>query len=127
MHIPSLFGGQGHRRRGCSIRWFVTHQCLSHDVASLESCCISIRPQAGHAYTYTSDTCITPPATPDAISETTSGQYVLACVVWSPTSFAELEQMAELPCPNFASHFWAILGPIVSYQLSGPHMLAIPF
>lgn len=68
-------------------------------------------PQAGHAYTYTSDTCIAPPATPDAISETTSGQYVLACVVWSPTSFAELEQMAELPCPNF----WA---PIVN-QLSG--------
>ena len=52
--------------------------------------------QAGHAYTYTSDTCIVPPATPNAISETTSGQYVLACVVWNPSSFAELEQMTEL-------------------------------
>lgn len=51
-------------------------------------------PQAGHAYTYTSDPCIVPPATPDAISETTAGQFILACVVWSPTSFAELEKMS---------------------------------
>lgn len=98
------------------------HQLL-RDPSMFVPCCLKVLshvasiPQAGHAYTYTSDTCIAPPATPDAISETTSGQYVLACVVWSPTSFAELEQMAELPCPNFASHcFW---GPIQSYQLSG--------
>ena len=52
--------------------------------------------KAGHAYTYTTDTCIVPPATPNSISETTSGQYVLACVVWNPSSFAELEQMTEL-------------------------------
>lgn len=74
-------------------------------------------PQAGHAYTYTSDTCIAPPATPDAISETTSGQYVLACVVWSPTSFAELEQMAELPDVRI----WLLifLGAPIVIQLSG--------
>ena len=33
-----------------------------------------------------------------ALGETTSGQYVLACLVWSPTSFAELESMAEPLC-----------------------------
>lgn len=86
--------------------------------------------EAGHAYTYTTDTCIAPPATADSISnsetqawkrlklshdparacytlleapgghivqgETTSGQYVLACVVWKPSSFATLETMTEL-------------------------------
>eukprot|EP00438_Fugacium_kawagutii_P018672 Skav210103 [mRNA] locus=scaffold1510:509058:513614:- [translate_table: standard] len=60
--------------------------------------------KAGHAYTYTSDTCIVPPATPNAISETTAGQFILACVVWSPTSFAELEKMTVFEDSDLGTH-----------------------
>ena len=52
--------------------------------------------KTGHAYTYTTDTCISPPAGDKVTREANSGVYVLACVVWSPTSFAELEAKSQL-------------------------------
>mmetsp|Transcript_37158 Transcript_37158/g.85865 ORF Transcript_37158/g.85865 Transcript_37158/m.85865 type:complete len:1482 (+) Transcript_37158:59-4504(+) len=47
--------------------------------------------KTGHAYSYTTDTCISPPEGTTVTREANSGVYVLACVVWSPSSFAELE------------------------------------
>ena len=49
---------------------------------------------AGHAYSYDTESCIRPPT--DVKVTPQSGLYVLACVVWSPDTFAELERLQEL-------------------------------
>ncbi|OLP96966.1 hypothetical protein AK812_SmicGene20728 [Symbiodinium microadriaticum] len=66
---------------------------------------------AGHAYVHDTDSCIRPPVGDFVdVAPANSGLYVLACAVWSPDSFAELEKLHELDDAAVGTHCYAAGG-----------------
>ena len=64
----------------------------------------------GHAYTYETESCIRPPVGTQLATKASAGLYVLACLVWSPDSFAELENLDELDDAALGTHCYSAGG-----------------
>eukprot|EP00434_Breviolum_minutum_P021465 symbB.v1.2.018943.t1/scaffold1487.1/size223630/13 len=62
--------------------------------------------ESGHTYVHDTDSCTRPPENADKENQIKldSDLYVLACLVWKPSSFAELESLDELDDSDIASY-----------------------